>query len=221
VFQNQGRTRVHALYAHEKGTVAGDEIQFGVAVHNSIDGSLALRVSLFSFRHACANMIWMGTGTVREAFAESVEGEREVIRTDVRKHTSGLDVDALQQYVRDVALATEGVHETYKTWAERRITLDEAEELIRRREKNYLSGSDVPEWVNEAKDAIADHVEARGRITDEEYREIVETYKPAARTWDTFNALTDAVWHNESTNDDTKRRKMKQINRVFDPTESV
>lgn len=221
VFQNSERTRVHALYAHEQGTVAGDDMSYGVAVHNSIDGSLAFRVSLFSFRHACANMIWMGTGTVKELAAEQVESEREVLRTDVHKHTDGLSVDrdSLRTLIEDVTLATDGVTDAYREWAQRRVTQREARELIERREKNYLSGGDVPEWVDDAVEAVAHHVEARGEISEEIYDEIVRAHRPDETSWSVFNDLTDAVWHNEDTEDETKRRKMKQVNRVFDPTE--
>ena len=52
----------HALYAFNEpfDTGDGDTIQLGFAVHNSIDGSMGLCASLFTFRHACANMAFMG-----------------------------------------------------------------------------------------------------------------------------------------------------------------
>lgn len=228
VFQDTERRRVHALYAWDTGTIGGDEMEYGFAVHNSIDTSLGFRVALFSFRHACQNMVNIGIGNSRESFALGVESERDILSSDMAKHTSGLevDVDALKSRIQTTLSLVDGVDETYRQWHQESMTPEMAHELVSRRERAYLSGDDVPEWV----DAIADdYEEARENesingangLTEDRKRAIINDHLPHQSKWEVYNSLTRQVWHNDGTSDTTKRRKEKQVHAVFDPLESL
>jgi len=39
--------------------------------------------------------------------------------------------------------------------------------------------------------------------------------------WETYNDVTEAVWHSGNTSDTTKRRKYKKLHRVMPPADGV
>lgn len=228
VYQDPERRRVHAVYAWEKGEIGGDAMEYGFGVHNSIDGSLGFSVGLFSFRHACANMVFMGTNTSLGAFAEGVESERRVLASDSHRHTHGLEVDheALASRIKSTLVLVDAVDDTYRSWLSRQVTPEDVAAILSRHE---LATKDLPGWMRDLPDILAEVAADEGDAEDEEeaeagdlpwerQAEVIEANMPAAvATWDTYNSLTEAAWHRGNSNDQTRRRKMKGIHAVFDP----
>lgn len=227
VFQNPDRTRVHGVYAWRDGDVGGDEISYGFAVHNSIDGSLGFSVGLFTFRHACKNMVFMGTRGSHEDRALRVESEREIKNRTEHAHTSGLAVEAdeLEAVIKSTLTLVDDVHETYRAWFRKHLTPEDVRDLLRRAENSQLAYGDLPEWVTEAHDEIEavhseEYADEDESMPWERQAEIIEAEMPEAETvWETYNDLTANIWKTGSSNDTTRRGKMKDIHRVFDPVE--
>lgn len=229
VFQDPDRHRVHAVYAWEQGTVGGDDMEYGFGVHNSIDGSLAFSVGLFTFRHACANMVFLGTGGNREQRALDVESERAVVSATTHKHTKGLDVDkdALEATIKGTLTFVEDVQATYESWVERTLDPKEVAQLI-----DYATGSgslsqkDIPQWmldVAEDMDSVAanEDLDDRDELPWERRAKLIEASMPEAKpVWDTYNDLTENIWHGGKSGDQTRRRKMKETHRVLNPVEA-
>lgn len=218
VYQDLARHRVHALYSWEQGEIGGDDMEYGFALHNSIDGSLAFSCALFTFRHACQNLVHIGTGNYFDRMAQNVEEEREVLQKVTKKHTDHLEVEheSLKALVKANLTLVDDIDATYKTWVDDRLTARDVLDLIDR-----LPQKDLPEWVqNEVLDALEAERERQDLETLPAFkrREIIEEVMPGTQTvWDTYNDVTQGIWHDERTSDDSKRRKMKQTHRVFDP----
>lgn len=215
VMDEEGR-RVHALYAWDDPVRLGDgdEIQMGFAVHNSIDASLGFHVGLFTFRHACANMVWMGVHDDGMAF-----DDRDVVVNGMRKHTSGLQVDndALQARVKNVLMLADEVSETYDQWREQFVTESHIEEMLKR-----LPEKDLPKWVRDIGDVL-DRAKGNGTLGEAVTTEdLIRAEMPATETvWTTYNDLSESVWHDDDTSDSTKMMKFKDLHRVFPPAQGV
>jgi hypothetical protein len=100
VLYNERQTRVHALYAFEqKHEVTGpdDTIQLGFSLHNSIDGFLGFGGSMFTFRHACRNMFFMGFRGKGMKF-----DDRNVLSYFYKRHTQELDKETIKKLLTTV-----------------------------------------------------------------------------------------------------------------------
>lgn len=215
VMDEEGR-RVHALYAWDDPVTLenGDDIQMGFAVHNSIDASLGFHVGLFTFRNACANMVWMGVHDDGMAF-----DDRDVVVNGMRKHTSGLEVDndALRARVKNVLLLADEVSETYDAWREQFVTEEHIDALITR-----FPYDDLPPWLQGVADALDKARENDSLTEDFTSEDLIRSEMPATESvWTTYNDLTASVWHDPDTSDRTKAKKMKDIHRVFPPAAGV
>lgn len=223
VFQDSDRRRVHAVYALSTDEVGGDEMEYGFAVHNSIDGSLGFSVGLFTFRHACANMVFIGTNSSAEQRALNVESEREVINRTSRAHTKGLDVDkeALKATIKGTVTLVSDVHSTYQQWVQDRVTPEEVLGLI---DASQIASKDLPEWVQDIEDALDEAQEDQPDdvpLPAARRAHIAEVEMPGTESvWQTYNDVTNSIWHRGNSSDTTRRRKMKTLHRVFDPAEA-
>lgn len=221
VFQDQERRRVHALYAWDQGTIGGtDDVEYGFGVHNSIDGSQSFSVGLFTFRHACENMVFMGTSSRTEQRALRVEEDREILNQTSHQHTQGLDVekDELKAIIKGTLTLLEDVDATYERWVQETVTPRQIAGLIDR-----LPQDDLPGWIETIPDEL-DYAAANEGYDDpddmpwERRAEVIRANAPATEAvWDTYNDLTQNIWHGGSANDRTRREKMKDVHRVFNP----
>lgn len=222
VFQDPDRRRVHAMYAWNQSTWDdGEDLEYGFIVHNSIDTSLQFGVSLFSFRHACANMVFMGI----KQFPENVEQERSVLSSYTRKHTKGFQIEPeiLQAQIESALVAVDQIDERYRQWRDTVVTPQIAHGFLDR-----LPSKDLPDWLaQDAVDALKDRAEERevesvDQLTREDREDAIEAQIPAGEMlWDTYNDLTESIWHDDRTSDTTKRRKFAKIHQTASPSEYV
>lgn len=230
VFMDTEGRRAHALYAWDDPVDIGDgdPVQLGFGVHNSIDGSMGLRVGLFTFRHACANMVFMGLNREGMNF-----DQRDVLSHSSKKHTKGLEIDQLKAWIQDTVQYGSYVIDAYQRWEDRDLTRQDALALLQLARQGRLSRrNDVPGWVADAVEYTQDLEEeiAEGQsdlegerfqngLPEEKVAQIAEAYMPKAESaWQTYNDLTEAIWHNDGTGDTTKMNKMRNVHRVFDPS---
>ena len=226
VFQDPEGRRAHALYAWDDPvdlTGNGEEIQLGFAVHNSIDASMGFRVGLFTFRHACANMVFMGIDRSGMSF-----DQRDVINFAEQRHTMGLDVDNLRAFIEDTIQFGPMVIDAYQSWVDEDLTSVHAMRLLEQARDGYLSRRyDLPTWLQDAYEQI-EEADQRARenetlngvhqngLPEEARANIVEAHMPKGEAvWDTYNDLTANIWHNDSTGDQTKIQKMGYTHRAF------
>jgi len=188
--------KIHALYAWDEPVDLGDgdTIQLGYAVHNSIDGSMGFSVGLFTFRHACANMVWMGFRGKGMDF-----DDRNVLASYYRVHIKGLEIDREELKARIKTVINKGleVAETYKRWREEVIDKRIAERLYK-----VLPKSVLPEWL---------------QVEEPKAIEVPQ----ATTVWTVYNDITQAIWHNAKTSDMTKIQHFKKLHSVLVPAQGV
>lgn len=128
-------TKLYAMFT-PKGQgvhrVDGDEVQLGVTIQNSIDGSSSFGCGLFSFRSACQNGVIIGKKNIETVF---------------KVHTKSLDkiISNLQGVILQVMEKGNIVLESYREMAREKITLELVEKLM----KSRLSKKVLPEYVTE------------------------------------------------------------------------
>lgn len=223
IMDDEGR-RMHALYAKPDPVDVGDgdEIHMGVAVHNSIDRSLGFNVGLFTFRHACANMVWMGVNGEGMNF-----DDREVVAHHSHKHTKGLTVmpEHLYAVTKGTLTYSDTVYDAYDAWTDEYTTVDDARQLVELVERGSFPQRNLPEWLQNAYDTIEEVRERREEneeltpLDEDQEDTIYRSHLPGTDTrWDTYNDLTESIWHSDTTQDTSKQRKMKVVHRAFDPS---
>lgn len=230
VFMDDDGRRAHALYAFDEGPVDlghGDDVQLGFAVHNSIDGSMGFQVGLFTFRHACANMVMMGVGGSGMGF-----DTRDVIQHGQQRHTKGLNVDTLEAFIEEIIEYGPMILDTYSAWMDESLDASRADQVLRAAQKSRFSQrDDIPAWmqdtierVEKADERAREHESLEGEhfangLPDKARAQIIDANIPEAETvWDAYNDLTQNIWHSEKTNDRSKIRKMKTLHRSgFEP----
>lgn len=218
ITDEEGR-RLHAMYAWNEDTVGGDDMNYGFIIHNSIDASLGFSVGLFSFRHACSNMVWMGAGKQQSGMGFD---DRNILRSYYHRHTQGLETDAdeLKTLIENTVGVIPDIHDTYSDWVDSSISVSEVKELRER-----LPHQDLPEWVQEAIEAVE---EARAETDEDEEldeleanMEYVDRMPDDEDKWGFYNDITESVWHSDTTNDNSKSNKMKKTHRVLTPAQGV
>jgi hypothetical protein len=226
VFQDPDRRRVHALYAWDSSLFEGERLDYGFAVHNSIDGSQAFKVGLFSYRHACQNMVLMGLSSM----PLRVEGERQILTESSHRHTTslGVSVDSLADRIEETVTFVDQIDDAYRTWQEEVL---DTEQVIRLMQNTSLPTSDLPDWIEEAEDFLGTKVEEHNEETADEEDEaddwtdlpddmvasVVEAHHPNSEsTWETYNSITESIWHS-TTKDTTKQRKFNALHGAVTP----
>lgn len=213
VFQDEERRRVHALYSFDAKQVGDSNLDYGFAVHNSIDKSLAFNVSLFTFRHACANMVTIGINGQGMNF-----DNREVLAHHKQKHTQALDVENLELLIRSALTMVDDVHETYEEWRDEFLRVEDVKQLVR-----YFRNSKktLPDWMEKVAEEIeaqqAAAAENNERFTDDDADDIIRDRMPNTTVWENYNDLTENIWHDDGSNDKTKMRKFDKLHRVHAP----
>lgn len=181
--------KVHALYALETPyKVNDDNVYLGVGVHNSIDGSMGFGCGVFTFRVACANMVFAGFRGYTQMF-----DQRKTIRHIYQKHTSGLEpiMENLKETILGVMENALDILESYKRMARETVT----KELIKSiKENTQISEKLLPTYLEAELDTL--------KLED-------------FTVWDLYNDLTANIWHNVGTSLHTKINQYQQIHRLM------
>jgi len=178
--------QVHALYTLPGSyTVDTEEMYLGVGVHNSIDGSLGFGCGIFTFRHACSNMVWAGMRGYVQGF-----DDRRTLEYIYHKHTKNLVAvaDGLLVNITRVMDRAQGILDAYKQMAKVNAT----QELIERLRSSHLSKKCLPDYIADKEASL-----------------------PDLSQWNVYNDVTQAIWHNKDTTMFTKKFYYRALHGVI------
>lgn len=192
IMENARHTQVHALYAFNEPVAIrpGDKIQLGFSIHNSIDGSMGLGGGMFTFRHACQNMFFMGFKGQGMSF-----DERQVLAYFYKKHTQEVSTEQL------AAIMTK-VNEK---------ALDVIAALRKMTTVNLLPSEAVKVSAVLGKEQI--ETIAWLKFTDKDKKQ-VELARKVSK-YDAWNDLTDLASHNKDLGLESMMDKHRIIERVL------
>jgi len=188
VIYDKSGTRVHALYAaNQHYDVNGEKMHVGVGVHNSIDGTLGFGCGIFTFRHACANMVFAGMRGYEQAF-----DQRKTIEYVYKKHTASLSVfkAGLKNTILSVMEKATDIIKSYNLMAQEKAT----EELIEKIKKSRLSAKVLPEYLT-AKEPQVESL--------------------SLTQWELYNDITELIWHNARSGLKTKEFQFKTLHTIM------
>ena len=127
-FSGKKDTQAHAFYARQQDIDLGDGdiIRVGFAVHNSIDASLGLSMSVFTWRYTCSNLAVINIG--------------DVLSHSYQRHTSGLTInkERLKQTMLKALEASALIIKEYQRLKEEQLTIEQAKKLVAALPKKYL-----------------------------------------------------------------------------------
>ena len=178
--------QVHALYTLPGSyQVDQEKMYLGVGVHNSIDGSLGFGCGIFTFRHACENMVWAGMRGYTQGF-----DDRRTLEYIYHKHTKNMIpvAEGLQENIVNVMERAHDIIEIYNQMTKVRAT----EELIERLRKSHLSKKCLPDYIADKEASLPDLTQ-----------------------WGVYNDVTEAIWHNEDTTMFTKKFYYRALHNVM------
>ena len=184
--------KVHALYALNKPyEVDGDKMHLGVGIHNSIDGSMGFGAGIFTFRHACANMVFAGMKGYEQSF-----DQRRTLEYIYSRHTSSLTIamELLQEKIVNLMEKAQVIVDAYNQMAKNKLT----EELIKKIRASRISDKVLPDYLKAEELQLTDLTE-----------------------WNAYNDITALIWHNKKGNMDTKMTYFDQLHRVMPLVRSV
>ncbi len=198
VIYNRDETQMHALYHFpEPLKVEGvDECYVGYDIYNSIDGSTGFGVQAFTFRFACSNLVIVGNKGMRLD-----RHLTKVLAWVQQRHSPGLKVDRpnLQNIILSVIDKAKNVLNMYHEMAQIKLN----EKIARR-----IAESDLPKRV------LPDYIEVE-TVDD---RRTLKGFDPRYTVWDTYNTITEAIWHNAKSDIDTKINQFNQLHQAIIPT---
>jgi hypothetical protein len=181
--------KVHALYAINKPYHIGkDKMHLGVGVHNSIDGSMGFGAGVFTFRNACANMVFAGMRGYEQGF-----DQRATLDHIYQKHTSGLRpiAENLEKVILGLMEKAGDIIASYEEMARRRVTL----ELLEKIKKSGIREKVLPDYLKTEKDAPLE--------------------VPDISEWVLYNDITEKVWHNPDRGLDAKLWQFKALHKIM------
>ena len=185
---DKNETRVHALYASNSSyEVNGDKMHLGVGVHNSIDGTMGFGCGVFTFRHACANMVFAGMRGYEQSF-----DQRKTLDYIYKRHTVSLSEfkPTLKNVILGVMEKAIGILESYRIMTTEKAT----DELIEKIKKSRISNKVLPDYLT----AKAPTVE----VTD-------------LTQWKVYNDVTEAIWHNAKSAMKTKLFQFQTLHQIM------
>jgi hypothetical protein len=160
-------TRMFAFYTLPKLEMMdkGEEINFGICIRNSVDGSSGLNIDGFTFRHVCSNASLMTMIQVAKA------GHTTGIR---RRHTRNLQIglNNLERWMEKVSLDMGKVKTLFGRWQVEQVNKDIIAKLGKSIPEKYL-----PDYISVEKN--------RGIFNG--------TVIPTS--WTVYNDLTKSIWH--------------------------
>ena len=160
-----------------------DQVRLGFCARNSIDGSVGFGLDVFTFRGLCWNGAIVMTREGSRAFNQYQIAEKADAKLH-HKHTSGLQeiVKNLDRYVAELHEVGEGVIAYYRHLATQRFNREIAEAL----NKTILPKK---------------YLEHNGTMTfeDKKQKKTLVSIDSKADMWTVYNSLSEAIWHQTST----------------------
>lgn len=185
----QDNHRVHALYAHpDKYEVGNEEMYLGVALHNSIDGSMGFKAGIFTFRAACSNVV-LTAGMKDWSYYYSQADHGRTVEWLMRKHTKSLVTDKVKDVMIYLMDKTHYIIDTYKLMAQRKITEDLVDQILK---SNFITKKILPDYITEP-----------------------EATLPDLTQWDLYNDLTELIWHNAKAQMKTKLLQFTALHKIM------
>ena len=182
--------RMHAMYAIEKEyQVNGEDMYVGVGIRNSIDGTKAFGVDLFSFRSACSNMDIIARGGQR-GWTLGI-ARTKMLDTIYKRHTSGLDPKTFKykELLANVMDRANAIIEAYEQMAIEKAT----KELLDNIKESRLPNKVLPDYITE------ESVQAPENLTQ----------------WNLYNDITANIWHNQKAAMTSKLFAFGQLHKVI------
>jgi hypothetical protein len=162
-------TRMFAFYKIPKLHLIdkNEDINFGICVRNSVDGSCGLAIDGFTFRHICGNASLMTLTQIMKA------GQQVSAR---HRHTKNLNIglDNIEEWILNVSEKMGRVKALYETWMVEQLNKDTVFKLGRSMPVKYL-----PDYINVEK------------------KKVTLTADPTPTMWQTYNDLTAKIWHEQ------------------------
>lgn len=181
----KNKWKLHAFYTTNRATeIGGEKVNIGVAVHNSIDGSMGFNVGVFTYRMICSNMVMAGFKDINRGMLG------KTLEYLYGRHTDSLThiVSNLKEKMVTVMEKAHLIVDSYEGMSRQRAT----EELIKNLRDSRISDKILPEYCKAEELEVSDLSE-----------------------WDVYNDITEAIWHSDRTNMDTKQTYMDQLHRVM------
>lgn len=189
VIYDRGQTRVHALYCrNEHYDVNGEKMHIGVGIHNSIDGSTAFGCGIFTFRHACSNMVLAGTKGYEQTF-----DQRATIEYVQKRHVESLTpfVQNLKPVILEKMERAKEIIRSYNLMALETLNA----EFIKTLQKQGLPKKILPDYIVKPEESAVDF----NNVTK----------------WQLYNDITEAIWHNAKTSIHSKEAQYNQLHAVI------
>lgn len=184
--------RVHCLYAlNEPYTVNGDKMHIGVGIHNSLDGTSPFGAGIFTFRHACSNMVLAGSRGYVQAF-----DERRTIDYIYQRHVGDpeLLVTDIAQKITTLMERATFIVESYEQMAREKFEEENRKKFLIGLNKSKIPQKWLPDYLTvKPKEALPPIPE---KITH----------------WDVYNDITANVWHDKGQSQ--LRRRIKVFDRL-------
>lgn len=145
----QNGWKVHAFYTTGREAQIGREtVNVGVAIHNSIDGSMGFNVGIFTYRMICSNMVFAGFKNVNRG------GLGRTLEYIYSRHTDSL-THAIEDLSDRIILVMEKAHlivDSYEGMTRVRAT----EELIEKIRKSRISDKILPDYLKAEELEVSD-----------------------------------------------------------------
>ena len=184
--------KVHSLYVKDQSyDVNGEKMFLGVGIHNAIDGTMGFGAGVFTFRRACANMVFAGMRGWQMEF-----DQRSTLEYIYTKHM-GEQFDQLIGNLKNVILTVFDRANEMLSWYKQMYYIQASKELLEKlRKSTVLPKKILPEYL---------HLEDGQKVL----REIDKTQ------WEVYNDLTQLIWHNTKSDITSKSRQFNKVHKIF------
>lgn len=190
--------KIHALYASNEPffveTQHGDdEMYVGVAVHNSIDRTMGFTAGSFTFRKACSNVV-LSAGMKDWSYDYNRLDHGKTIEYLYQRHTKGMEIVAenLKEILLTMMERSQVIMDTYNQMAKLKINKSIMEGI----RKTPMPKKLYPEYIPAPKVPLTDVV-------------------PDVTQWRMYNDFTQAIWHNQKAQMNSKLSQFKYLHTVL------
>lgn len=193
VMTNRKETQVHALFAWNKPVEVkpGDSIQIGFSIHGSIDGFLSTGGGMFTFRHACSNMFFMGYGSRGMTF-----DTRQTLSYFKKRHTVELAKDQIRYFLSKVNDRGLEIIHALRLLPEKNLSEIQAEKIAAIIPAE-LAENNLFDWL---------------KVDDKGKKKLV---KKNPNSYDVWNDVTDYLSHTEDLSLESMMKKQGVVEKVL------